>query len=78
MLRKRWRLFKNDEKQFEVQLKSSSPSYKVFKFVYWLFGHLGKRLDKKAKINFKTYTSKIGKQIITIHILPKVWRSKSN
>ena len=27
----------------------------IFKFLSWLFGHLGKRLDKKAKVNFKLY-----------------------
>ena len=25
----------------------------IFKFLFCLFGHLGKRLDKKAKVNFK-------------------------
>ena len=28
---------------------------KILKFLFWLFGHAGKRLDKKAKKKFKTY-----------------------
>ena len=28
---------------------------KIFKFLSWLFGHVWKRLDKKNKINFKSY-----------------------
>ena len=27
----------------------------IFKFLLWLFVHVGKRLDKKAKVNFKIY-----------------------
>ena len=28
---------------------------KVFKFLSWHFGYVGKQRDKKAKVNFKTY-----------------------
>ena len=28
---------------------------KIFKFLFWLFGHVRKRLDKKTKVNFKLY-----------------------
>ena len=28
---------------------------KIFKFLSWLFGHVGKRLHKKTKVNFKIY-----------------------
>ena len=28
---------------------------KVFTFLSWLFGHIGKRLDKEGKVNFKVY-----------------------
>ena len=28
---------------------------KIFKFLSRFFGHAGKRLDKKAKVNFKIY-----------------------
>ena len=48
--------------------------YKMFKFLSWVFGHVGKRLDKKATVNFKIYE----KQIIAIHILPNISRSKGN
>ena len=27
----------------------------IFKFLSWLFGHVEKRLDKKAKISLKIY-----------------------
>ena len=27
----------------------------IFKFLSWSFGHVGKRLDKKTKINFEIY-----------------------
>ena len=40
------------------------------------FGHVGKRLDWKDKINFMT--SQSGQQTITIHILPNISRSKGN
>ena len=39
----------------------------------WLFGYVEKRLDKKTNVNFK-----IRQQIITIHILPNISRSKGN
>ena len=42
-----------------------------------VFGHVGKRLDKKVKVNLNM-TSQTGKQIITIHILPNISRSKGN
>ena len=42
------------------------------------FGDLGKRLDKKVKINFKTYDVTDLKQISTIHILPNILRRKGN
>ena len=28
---------------------------KIFKFLSWLFGHVGKRLDQKDKVNFKIF-----------------------
>ena len=42
-----------------------------------VFGDVGKRLDKKVKVNLNM-TSQTGKQIITIHILPNISRSKDN
>ena len=29
--------------------------YEIFPFLSWVFGHIGKRLDKKAKVNLKIY-----------------------
>ena len=45
--------------------------FKIFKFLSWFFDHIGKRLDKKAKVDFKFYdvTSWLTNNI-TIHILP--------
>ena len=28
---------------------------KLFEFLSWIFGHVGKRLDKKAEVNFKIH-----------------------
>ena len=50
----------------------------IFKCLPWLFGRGGKRLDHKAEVNFKLMTLQTGKQIITIHILPNISRSKWN
>ena len=51
---------------------------KLFKFWFQLFGHVGKRLDKKAKVNSKFMTSQTGKQIITTHMFPIVSKTKGN
>ena len=29
--------------------------FEIFQFMFWIFGHVGKRLDKKAKVNFNIY-----------------------
>ena len=29
--------------------------FEIFTFLSWLFGHVEKQLDKKAKVNFKIY-----------------------
>ena len=34
---------------------------KIFKFLFSLFGHVGKRRDKKLKVNFKIHDVKAGK-----------------
>ena len=41
------------------------------------FGHAGKRLDKKAKVNFKVYDV-TNLEKVTIHILFSISKSKSN
>ena len=28
---------------------------KILNFLFWLFGHVGKRFDMKRKVNFKIY-----------------------
>ena len=44
----------------------------VFKFFIDFLDHVEKRLDKKAKVNFKTMTSQTGWQTATINILPDI------
>ena len=31
----------------------------IFKFLWWLFGYIEKRFDKKVKVNFKFQISKV-------------------
>ena len=47
---------------------------KIFKIFSWLFGHAEKRPVKKVKVNYKIYA----KQMITIHKLSNISRSKGN
>ena len=55
---------------------------KIFKFLYWLFGHVAKRrLDQKDQVNVKFYdvTGWLTNNLIhimVIHILSKILRSK--
>ena len=49
-----WKRFKNDEKCFYFML-SALYVLKMLKVLSWLFGNGGKRLDKKAEVNFKIY-----------------------
>ena len=51
---------------------------KTIKFLSWLFANVGKRRNKKAKVNFKIYDVIISKKIIAIQILPNISRSKNN
>ena len=44
----------------------------------WLFGHVEKRLDWKAKVSIKTYDVTIEKQTIVMHILSNIPRRKGN
>ena len=48
---------------------------KISNFCWLFFGHAGKPIDKKTKVNFKILTSQTGEQIVTIHILPNISRS---
>ena len=50
-----WNPFKNDEKCFLFYLKSFFFVLQIFRFFFWLFGHVAKRLDQKDKVNFKFY-----------------------
>ena len=46
----------------------------VFQILFWIFGHVGKWLNKKAKVKFMM--SQIGWQTITIHVSSDISRSK--
>ena len=50
----------------------------IITFLSLLFGHIRKRLDKKARLILKFITLQTGQQIISIHILPKVSINKEN
>ena len=50
----------------------------IFIFLICLFGYAEKPFDNNAMVNSKFMTSQTGKQIITIHILPNISRSKAN
>ena len=51
---------------------------KICTFLSWFFGHIGKRLDKRAKVISRFVTSRTGKQTIVINILPDISKNKSN
>ena len=55
---------------FYFILKANSI-LKISKLCHYFFDDIRKGFDKKAKNNFKT-----GKEMITIHILPNISRSK--
>ena len=50
--------------------------FKKFNFLPWLFGHVEKRLNLKAKINFKTDDVTTWQQTIAILILNNISQSK--
>ena len=43
-----------------------------------VFGHVGKRLDMEANVNFKIFDIMNRRHLITIHILPNILRNKGN
>ena len=50
----------------------------IFTFFSWRFGYAEKRLDKKLMLIPELMTSQTGQQIIAIHILRNISRSKDN
>ena len=69
--------FENNEKCFLFHLKNFCH-FNIFKFLSWLFGHVGQRFGKKARIDFKVYDVTYWKLIIRIHILLNISKSKGN
>ena len=52
--------------------------FSIFKFLSWIFGYAGNGLIRNLGLISKCMTSSTEKQIITIHILPNISRSKDN
>ena len=73
-----WKPFKNDEKCFLFDLKSFLWSWDIYNFCPDFFVMLNKGLIRKLWLIFKFMTSQTVKQIITIHNLRNISRSKSN
>ena len=69
--------FKMTKNAFYFTLKTRFD-LEIFKLLSWLFGHVEKPLEKKDKINFKSYDVTIWTQIIAKHILVNISRSKDN
>ena len=67
----------NDEKCFLFYVENPFCSWDIYNFVptFWL---CIKRLDGKTMLISKFMTSKTGQQIIAIHILHNISRSKGN
>ena len=62
-----WKPIKND-KNDAFYFMSKVPFFlKIFKFLFWLFGHVAKRLEKEDKVNFKLYivTARLTKKFTT-------------
>ena len=52
---------------------------KTFKFLYWIFDQVEKRLDLKDKVNFKIYDATAWEtNNCNIYIQPNILRSKGN
>ena len=69
--------FKSDEKCFLFHVKSSFRFQNNLNFCPNFFGHVGKRLDQKGKVNFKI-SDVTDMETIAIHILPNISRGKGN
>ena len=52
--------------------------FEIFTFLSWLFGYVEYDLIRKLWLILKFMTSQTGQEIITIHILPSISRSKGN
>ena len=52
-------------------------SLTILKFLFWLFGHAWKWLDKKEQVNFRIYDATTW-LTIAIQVLPNISRSKCN
>ena len=72
-----WKHFKSDEKCFLFHVKARFV-LEIFTLLSWLFGHVKDGLIRKLWLISKFMTSQAGQQIITIHQLRNISRSKGN
>ena len=71
-----WRPFKNDEKCSLFYLKSSFSSQDILVFIATFCSCRKNGLIRKIRLISKIMTSQTSKQIVAIHILPNISRSK--
>ena len=62
---------------FYFTSKAVFVCFSIFKFLFWLFGHVAKQRDKKDKGNPKFYDVTVWLTIV-IGILPNISRNKGN
>ena len=61
---------------FLFHISKALFTLKIFKILYWLWSYRKTALIRKLMLISKFVTSQTGQQVITIHILPNISRSK--
>ena len=61
---------------FYFALLKDLLAFQKLQLLFWISGHVWKRLDKKAKVNFISTMPQTGSQTITINILTDILKSK--
>ena len=65
-------------KMFLISPKKQFSLLRQIYFSSYFFGHVGKQLDNKDKIDFKIYVVINWEKTTEIHMLPNISRSKGN
>ena len=73
-----WKPFKNDEKCFLFQLKSSFCSQDIYVFVTTFWSYRRNGLIRKIRLTSKLMTSQTRLQTISIHVMHKTSQNKGN
>ena len=73
-----WKPFKNDEKCFLFQLKSSFCSQDIYDFVTTFWSYRRNGLIRKIRLTSKLMTSQTRLQTISIHVMHKTSQNKGN